>query len=117
MSSALCTHGLVQLARFGTDEREGLDICRGCGLPTSDSVLRSRLAASNNAHDSSPSPDAGDTVDAALRSISDATEHQRMILEQIRVLAIIGVACVSLVLVIALGFLLGFWHLEVTPYP
>jgi uncharacterized protein YbjQ (UPF0145 family) len=35
----------MQQQKFGVEERaDGLTYCKGCGLPTSDSVLRARLA-------------------------------------------------------------------------
>ena len=38
MSTQECQHGLVQRNKYGTDMRDGLEICRDCGLPTSESV-------------------------------------------------------------------------------
>lgn len=38
--SAFCSHGLVQRAKLGTDlDAGGREICRGCGLPTMESVI------------------------------------------------------------------------------
>ena len=39
-----CTHGLVQQNKFGLDTSEdGLQICRGCGRPTRDSLIQRSL--------------------------------------------------------------------------
>jgi hypothetical protein len=40
----VCIHGLVQRTQFGIEQRDGLDICRGCHLPTQESLLRKRPA-------------------------------------------------------------------------
>jgi hypothetical protein len=44
MTPATCSHGLVQQNKFGLEQRDGLDICRGCGLPTAESYLKTRTA-------------------------------------------------------------------------
>src|SRR3954451_6851492 len=39
-ASAFCSHGLVQRANLGTDvDPGGRETCRGCGLPTMQSVI------------------------------------------------------------------------------
>lgn len=50
--TAACTHGLVQLQKFGTEQRDGLEVCRGCGLPTQDSLKK--LAAASATEPSGP---------------------------------------------------------------
>jgi len=40
MSSAACTHGEIKRGKLGTEERNGLEICLGCGLPTQESLLQ-----------------------------------------------------------------------------
>ena len=39
-ASTFCSHGLVQRAKLGTDlDAAGREICRGCGLPTMETVI------------------------------------------------------------------------------
>ena len=45
MASKTCTHGLIQQQKFGIEQRDGLDICLGCQLPTQESVQRARASA------------------------------------------------------------------------
>ncbi len=54
MTTPTCSHGLAQQSKFGTEKRDDLDICLGCGLPTADSVLRQRVSASESTEDSTP---------------------------------------------------------------
>lgn len=44
MANESCPHGLVQQQKFGVEQRDGMEICRGCGLPTAESYL-ARVAA------------------------------------------------------------------------
>lgn len=45
-----CTHGAMQLTKFGTDtDADGVITCRGCGLPTWGSVHAADLRAEANA--------------------------------------------------------------------
>lgn len=40
MTPKLCTHGIWQRDKFGTQQQGELEICKGCGLPTQDSYRK-----------------------------------------------------------------------------
>jgi hypothetical protein len=41
----LCNHGLIELNKYGTEQRNGLTYCLGCGNPTADSWAEARSRA------------------------------------------------------------------------
>lgn len=78
MKSTTCIHGLVQQKKFGTDVRDGLTYCRGCRLPTADSLLKRQVA---NAQ--AGAVDEADPND--LQELIRLTESQSQALDGIRV--------------------------------
>jgi hypothetical protein len=95
VTSTTCTHGLVQLQKFGTDTRDGLTYCRGCGLPTADSVLERQRG-------DSPVVAEPDTELDVLRELVRQASARNQILEGIRVgvFMILGLHVVVLLLAI-----------------
>ena len=97
VTSTTCTHGLVQLQKFGTDTRDGLTYCRGCGLPTADSVLERQRGGSTPSSSAEP-----DTELDVLRELVRQASARNQILEGIRVgvFMILGLHVVVLLLAI-----------------
>lgn len=44
MTQQTCSHGLVQRNKLGTALKGGMEVCRGCGLPTSESLSANSTA-------------------------------------------------------------------------
>lgn len=102
--TATCQHGLVQRVRFGIDQRNGLEICRGCGLPTFESVFANAKPAAG----ASQSPEARDLWERLEQQMTRSNE----ILDGIRV----GVFLIfGFLVIVFVSGLLGLWHLTITP--
>lgn len=109
MSPDTCTHGLVQRNKFGTDERDGLEVCRGCGLPTPESLARANPVAQSRAA-ANLIPD--DPILSSLRVIEAETKRQSQLLTVIQGAML---ALTVAVVIFVLGFFLGWFTFTVEP--
>ncbi len=91
-----CPHGLVGRKKFGTDARDGLDICRRCGLPTPESVQeqqRARLEAlgqHGTATTGVPAPSVEQRTLEALEAMNDRLQTVQASIVIVGVIVVLG---------------------------
>ncbi len=98
-----CHHGLVQRMRFGVEQRGALEICRGCGLPTFESVV------------ADSGPGVGPSTTPEVRDRQQRLEQQMARSNEILVGIRVGVFLIlGFLILVFLSAILGLWHLTIT---
>jgi len=102
MPPQTCTHGLVQRKKLGTEERDGIEVCRLCGLPTQEGMFE--LAARQVGETSVQPAQAEDATTQLHRQLRQLGEAQVRLLNGI----LVGVFLILALLVAELLFVLIF---------
>ena len=99
-----CPHGLVGRKKFGTEAKDGLTICKRCGLPTPESVQEQQHARMTAMAQGGPAVEDVRAPDPGQRALDELEAIQQR-LQSIQVsIVIVGV-------IVVLGLVLPLWFL------